>query len=325
MAQQAPGKHYRKGISLIEVTRKFPDDLAAEAWFVETRWPNGVTCPSCDSDNVLTVKTRKPQPYRCRACRKHFSVKTGTLMQGSKLGLQVWAMAYYLLATGLKGTASMKLHRDLGVTQKTAWHLAHRIRETWAGQQTAPFNGPVEADETAIGGLEKNKHADKRQRAGRGTVGKAIVAGVKDRTTNRVSAAVVRTTTRRELQAFIAERVAPQAMIYTDDAYGYRGLPHHQAVTHAVAQYVDGEAHTNGLESFWAMMKRGYHGTYHKMSPKHLDRYVREFEGRHNERPLDTLDQMAIMVRNAQGKRLRYRDLIAANGLKSGARKVAGA
>ena len=325
MAQKAPGKHYRKGISLIEMTRKFPDNATAETWFVETRWPDGVTCPSCESDNILTVKTRKPQPYRCRDCRKHFSVKTSTLMQGSKLGLQVWAMAYYLLATGLKGTASMKLHRDLGVTQKTAWHLAHRIRETWAGQQTAPFNGPVEADETYVGGRESNKHASQKLNRGRGPVGKVAVAGVKDRTTNRVSAAVVPATTRRALQSFIAARVKPQATIYTDEAMAYRGLPNHQTVHHRVSQYVDGEAHTNGLESFWAMMKRGYHGTYHKMSPKHLDRYVSEFEGRHNERPLDTLDQMAIMVRNAQGKRLRYRDLIAANGLKSGARKVAAA
>ena len=323
MAQKAPGKHYRKGISLIEITRKFPDDTAAETWFVKTRWPDGVTCPSCDADNVLTVKTRKPQPYRCRDCRKHFSVKTGTLMQGSKLGLQVWAVAYYLLATGLKGTASMKLHRDLGVTQKTAWHLAHRIRETWAGQQAAPFNGPIEADETYVGGRESNKHASQKLNAGRGTVGKVAVAGVKDRATNRVSAAVVSDTTGQTLRSFVRERTVPDATIYTDDAGGYRGLPNHTAVRHGVGQWVNGQAHTNGLESFWSLMKRGYHGTFHKMSPKHLDRYVREFEGRHNERPLDTLDQMAIMVRNAQGKRLRYRDLIVANGQPSGARSCA--
>ncbi len=309
MAQKAPGKHYRKGISLIGITRKFPDDAAAEAWFVETRWPDGIRCPHCDSDNVLTVKTRKPQPFRCRACRKHFSVKTGTLMQGSKLGLQVWAMAYYLLATGLKGTASMKLHRDLGVTQKTAWHLAHRIRETWASQQVAPFAGPVEADETYVGGREPNKHVGKRNPRAIGGVGKAIVAGVKDRETNRISAAVVPSTHGRTLKPFVGQRMRPGAAIYTDTHGAYRGLPNHTALNHTVGEYVNGQAHTNGLESFWATLKRGYHGSYHHMSPKHLDRYVGEFEGRHNQRPLDTLDQMVVMVRNSDGKRLRYADL----------------
>ena len=312
MAQKAPGKHYRKGISLIEITRKFPDDATAEAWFVETRWPDGVACPECESENVLTVRSRKPQPYRCRACRKHFSVKTGTLMQGSKLGLQVWAVAYYLLATGLKGTASMKLHRDLGVTQKTAWHLAHRIRETWAGRQTAPFAGPVEADETYVGGREPNKHVEKRNPRAIGGVGKAIVAGVKDRATSRISAAVVPSTHGRTLKRFVGQRMRPGAAIYTDTHGAYRGLPNHTALNHTVGEYVKGQAHTQGLESFWATLKRGYHGTYHHMSPKHLNRYVAEFEGRHNQRPLDTLDQMALMVRNAEGKRLRYRDLVAA-------------
>ena len=311
MAQKAPGKHYRKGISLIEITRKFPDDATAETWFVKTRWPDGVTCPSCDADNVLTVKTRKPQPYRCRDCRKHFSVKTGTLMQGSKLGLQVWAVAYYLLATGIKGTSSMKLHRDLGVTQKTAWHLSHRIRETWAGQQAAPFVGPVEVDETFVGGLESNKHADRKLYAGGGTVGKTAVAGVRDRKTGRVSADVVPDTTGPTLRGFVRERTHPGALVFTDEATAYRGLPYHQTVRHSVNEWVNEQAHTNGLESFWSLLKRGHHGVYHKMSPKHLHRYVREFEGRHNQRQLNTIDQMTLMVRGMVGKRLRHRDLAA--------------
>ncbi len=132
MAHKAPGKHYRTGLTLIELTRIFPDDAAAERWFVQTRWPDGVNCPCCGSLNVQERATRKPQPYRCRDCRKDFSVKLGTLMEGSKLGFQIWAMAIYLMMTGIKGTSSMKLHRDLGITQKTAWHLAHRIRETWS-------------------------------------------------------------------------------------------------------------------------------------------------------------------------------------------------
>lgn len=311
MAHNAPGKHYRKGLTLVEVVQKFSTEAAAEAWFIEQRWPDGIRCPVCDSHNVQSRASRKPAPFRCRDCRKDFSVKTGTLMHDSKLPVSKWAIALFLYSTNLKGVSSLKLHRDLGITQKAAWHMAHRIRECFEDATMPAFDGPVEVDETGVGGLEKNKHASKRQHAGRGMTGKTVVAGVKDRATGRVSAKVVRTTTRRELQAFIAERVRPQAMVYTDEHPAYHGLPHHQAVKHSVAQYVDGQAHTNGLESFWATLKRGYHGVHHHMSPKHLNRYVGEFAGRHNQRPMDTLDQMAAMARGMTRKRLPYAKLTA--------------
>ena len=297
MAHNAPGKHYRKGISLVEIMRMFPDDAAAEKWFTQIRWPEGPRCPHCGSDNIQCGTKHKTMPYRCRGCRKWFSVKTGTVMQSSKLGLQVWAIASYLLTTGLKGQASMKLHRDLGITQKSAWHLAHRIRETWA-DKNEPMAGPVEVDEAYMGGLRENMpKAKRRTLKGRGAVGKTVVAGAKDRATNRVSAAVVDKPDRKTLHGFIAERAAPGAKVYTDDYAVYRGMPFaHESVRHVDGEYVRGDAHTQGIESFWSMLKRAHKGTYHHLSAKHLDRYVTEFAGRHNDRDANTLDQMKNMA-----------------------------
>ncbi len=311
MARNAPGKHYRDGITLIELVRRFPNDAAAEEWFAGLRWPDGPRCPGCEGDNVQSGCAHKTMPYRCRGCGRKFSVRTGTVMQASNLGYQTWAMAIYLLNTGLKGTSSMKLHRDLGITQKSAWHLAHRIRESWADRQESRFAGPVEADETYIGGRERNKHASRRLNAGRGTVGKTAVAGVRDRASGRISAAVVPATDGATLVPFVAGRTAPDAQIFTDDHGAYRNLPRpHRIVRHGVGQYVDGQAHTNGLESFWSLLKRGYHGTFHHVSEKHLDRYVDEFSGRHNSRRLDTLAQMERTARGLVGRRLPYRELV---------------
>ena len=313
MGKSGPGKSYRKGLSLVDALNQFGSEADAEQWFIETRWPAGVACPFCGSlDDVAERKNRKPQPCNCKACRKDFSIKTNTLMHGSKLPLRTWALAYYLFTTHLKGVSSMKLHRDLGITQKTAWHLAHRIRDTWKANQ-GQFSGPVEVDETYIGGKERNKHAGKKLRAGRGPVGKTAVVGARDRATGQVTARPIAFTDKEALQGFVVEATEDGSVVYTDEAAAYEGMPHrsHWAVKHSAGEYVKRQASTNGIESFWALMKRGLHGTYHHVSVKHLGRYTSEFAGRHNDRPSDTEAQMRHMVRGSGGKRLTYEDLVA--------------
>ncbi len=213
MKKARPARPKRRTVSLVELIEFFPDGQAAEAWFESRRWANGITCPDCGSNRYSNIKDRKPMPYRCKDCRAYFSVRKGTTMQSSKLGYQTWALAIHLIATSVKGVSSLKLHRDLKISQPSAWYLAQRIREGF-GDVIDKMGGPVELDECFVGGKEKNKHRSKRLRLGRGIAGKIVVAGVKERTTNRVWAEVVAGTDAETLHGFVRSHVASGARIY---------------------------------------------------------------------------------------------------------------
>ena len=326
MTQKAPGKSYRRGLSLIEMMEMFPTEQAAAEWFESVLWDGKRHCGKCGSTRTRKASHEK-MPYWCSDCRSYFSIRTGTPMMNSKIPLRKWAIGIYICLTSLKSVSSMKLHRDLDISQKAAWFMLHRIREAWAGtdnDNNGRFEGPVEVDETYMGGKRANMSNSKRKElegTGRGAVGKTAVVGVKDRTSNEVRAEVVKATDAVTLQTFVVKNTASGATVYTDDATAYEGLPYyHESVKHSVKEFVRQQAHTNGVESFWSMLKRAHKGTFHKISPKHLDRYVQEFAGKHNMRQSDTLVQMRDTVARMVGRNLLYRDLVRSNGLSSMAR-----
>ena len=324
MTKKAPGKAFREGLTVIELMDMFPTEEAATAWFEEAIWPHGRHCPHCGNAETTETKNRKPMPYWCGGCRSYFSVRTGTPMQRSKVSLRKWAIAIYLVLTSLKSVSSMKLQRDIGVSQPTAWFMLHRIRQAWAEDDDEQFDGPVEVDESYFGGRQANMPKAKRKTlTSGGTAHMTAVIGMKDRDSNEVRVEVVPDTKKPTLQGFVREHAEPGAAVYTDEHRSYIGLNadfDHESVNHRVGEYVDGMIHTNGMESFWSMLKRAHKGTFHKMSPKHLHRYADEFAGKHNIRDSGTLAQMRDTVARFVGRRLLYRDLVADNGLSNAGR-----
>ena len=321
----APGRAHRKGLTTREFVRMFPDETTAEAWFEQQVWPDGRYCPKCGSINTRAIPNRKPMPYRCRDCRDHFSVRSGTALANSKVSMCNWAEAIYLFLSALKSVSSMKLHRDLGVTQKTAWFMLHRLRQAFEDANVDLFEGPVEVDETYLGGKRRNMpKAKRRELSGRGAVGKTAIVGARDRATKKIVAKVVHDTTKPTLQGFVQDVAAPGAQVFTDEHQSYQGMEFsHDTVKHGNEEYVRGIVHVNGMEGHWSQFKRAYHGTWHSISPKHTQRYIDEFAAKQNFRDQDTLDQMQDTAAGLVGKRLMYRTLIEDVGLPSGAKPVA--
>ena len=301
-------------ISTFQLFEMFPDAESARLFLESRIWPDGVICPSCNGMGNIT--TRKDGFYRCNPCQLDFTIRTGTIFERSHIPLNKWLYAMYLLVTARKGISSLQLSKEIGVTQKSAWFMLHRLREACGGPKLTKLKGIVELDECFIGGKERNKHEAKKLKAGRGAVGKVAVLGMRERG-GRIFAAPMEERSLQEATQRIHDNIELGTQLYTDEHLIFSGLDglfyKHDAVNHSAGEYAAGPAHTNSIESVWAVLKRGYYGVYHSMSPKHLRRYVDEFTFRLNEGDVKrhSLERLDSFIDAIAGKRLTYARLTA--------------
>ena len=302
-------------IGVLQFTRMIPDEDTAVAHFEAIRWGTHPTCPRCQEDDRITDCSRRYFRW-CGHCRQYFTAKVGTVMEKSKIPMRTWLLAIYYLVTARKGISSLQLSKELSVSQPTAWFLLHRLREA-CGPDLAVLAGEIELDETYMGGKNRNKHKKDKLKGGvTGMVGKQPVFGLRERGGPTVAMPVDHAD-QATIIPEIQRTVQRGSVVFTDDSGLYRNLWRagyfHKALNHSSGEYVQGVAHTNGIESVWAALKRGHYGTYHKMSPNHLHRYVNEFTFRLNDGDVqrDTLDRMASLSLALCGKRITYKELTA--------------
>jgi transposase-like protein len=297
----------------------YADLDVCQAELVAARWPDGVTCPQCGSKDVTYLSTQRRWQCRTKHSLRQFSVKVGTIFEDSPISLSKWFVAIWLISAAKNGISSYELHRAIGVTQKTAWFMLHRIRLAMQTKTFTKLGGEVEADETYIGGKSRFMHQSKRERLGmkngRSGIGKVAVMGLLERhgpdKHSTVRTTIISGTKKRELQATIRAHVEPGASVYTDALKSYTGLDSdyvHQVIDHAEA-YVDGQVHTNGCENFWSLLKRAIKGTYVSVEPFHLFRYLDEQSFRFNTRTAKDGERFAEMTTRVAGRRLTYKAL----------------
>jgi transposase-like protein len=315
--------------SLLQATRYFADPDVCVDFMAAMLWPDGVTCPHCLGKKVSYLSTRRIWKCMAKECHKQFSVKTGTVFEDSPISLDKWLVAVWLVVNCKNGISSYEIAKDLKVTQKSAWFMLHRIRlalrtQDWGKGGMGSGGGPVEVDEAFVGGAPRNWHLSKRAKRARFTPSdekledhKTAVVGLLDRETRQVRAKVIPSVKREVLQDAILKNVVGTGTVYTDGLGAYKNLPTlqfvHETVDH-LSEYVRGEVHTNGIENFWALLKRGLKGTYVAVEPFHLERYVDEQVFRYNNRatkrnPLNDADRFIIAVSQIAGKRLTYAEL----------------
>jgi transposase-like protein len=308
--------------TLQEAMIYFADKQHSHDFIVSLRWADGVTCPHCGGSEQWFIKTRLI--WRCKACNKQFSVKVGTIFEDSALGLDKWLCAIWMIANAKNGISSYEIGRALGMTQKSAWFVLHRIRYAMTQGTIEKLSGTVEADETYVGGKAENMHKWERLCMGvqgRGTVGKAIVFGVLQRNTkeekSKVKTRVVKNTRKATLQPEIRRSVEAGSTLYTDALQSYNGMDEfvHQSIDHAT-EYVRGNIHTNGIENYWSLFKRSLRGTYVTCGVDHLVSYLDEQTFRFNNRVLTDGERFNIVLGSVAGKRLTYKQLIAKETFK---------